>query len=203
VSRRAASVGAAGALRAMVAAIRADHAMLHHYDGKYASEGRGGSHGIARDVVSRIGFQMLAACRVMRFCADAGIPGAPRVAARFIRHLYGADVHWDAELAPGIVVVHGMGLAISGAARIESGAILFQNVTLGMSGGGAPVIERDVHIGAGSTVVGGITVGARSKITGNCFVRESIPPDSLVEAPPPTVSVRQQARPAPTACEES
>jgi serine O-acetyltransferase len=91
-----------------------------------------------------------------------------------------------------------MGLAVSRAARVRSGVILFQHVTLGMGVDpetralGAPTIERDVHVGAGSTLVGPITLGARSKITANCFVRASVPADSLVEAPPPTVSLRER-----------
>ena len=68
----------------------------------------------------------------MRFCADAGVPLAPQVASRVIRHLYGSDIHWEAELEPGIVIVHGMGLAVSRAARVRRGAILFQHVTLGL-----------------------------------------------------------------------
>jgi serine O-acetyltransferase len=186
------------AFRSLVSAVRADHAMLHHYDGKYGGPdaGEGGERSLGRDLVVRAGFQMLAACRAMRFCADAGIPLAPQVASRLIRHAYGSDVHWEAELEPGIVVVHGMGLAISRVARVQKGAILFQHVTLGVGVDpesrrvGAPTIERDAHIGAGSTLVGPITVGARSKITANCFVRASIPADSLVEAPAPTVSAR-------------
>ncbi len=183
----------------MVAAVRDDHAVLRHYDAKYAADLRDGGSTIARDLVTRIGFQMLAACRVMRFCVDADIPLAPRVMSRMIRHVYGSDIHWEAQLDPGIVVVHGMGLAISRAAHVERGVILFQNVTLGMGTDpttrvvGAPVVERDVHVGAGSTVIGPITLGARSKVTANCFVRSSVPAGSLVEAPVPTVSVR--ARP--------
>jgi len=184
------------AFRAMVGALREDHAVLHHYDSKYAADVRDGSASLARDLVTRIGFQMLGACRLMRFCVDAEIPLAPRVVSRMIRHVYGSDIHWEAELAPGIVIVHGMGIAISRAARVERGVILFQHVTLGLGTDpgsravGAPFVERDVHVGAGSTLVGPITLGARSKITANCFVRTSVPADSLVEASAPTVSVR-------------
>jgi serine acetyltransferase len=192
-----------GAWRAMVDAVREDHAMLRHYDEKYAGGGGRRPSSLAGDLVSRVGFQMLAACRAMRFCADAGIPLAPRVASRFIRHVYGSDVHWDAQIAPGVVIVHGMGLAVSPAARVDRGAILFHHVTLGMGVdaqtrvSGAPHVQEDVHVGAGSTIVGPVTLGARSKITGNCFVRTSVPPDSIVEAPPPLISVRarQGARP--------
>jgi serine O-acetyltransferase len=187
------------ALRTMVAAVRADHAMLHHYDAKYGRPGaESGGGSLPRDLVVRAGFQMLTACRVMRFCADAGIPLAPQIASRLIRHAYGSDVHWEAELEPGIVLVHGMGLAVSSSACVKTGAILFQHVTLGMGvdpesrAVGAPTVDCEAHIGAGSTLVGPITVGARSKVTANCFVRASIPADSLVEAPAPTVTVRER-----------
>ena len=188
--------GIARAFRTMVGAVREDHRMLRHYDAKYAPE-RDLGPGLASDLVRRIGFQVLVAYRGMRFLSDARIPLAPQVAARMIRHLYGSDIHWEAHLEPGVMLVHGMGLAVSRAARVESGAILFQNVTLGMGTGpggvtGAPKVERDVHVGAGSTVVGPITIGARSKVTANCFVRTSVPPDSLVEAPQPRVSARER-----------
>jgi serine acetyltransferase len=190
------------AFATMAHAVREDHAVLHHYDAKYAADLRGGEASVAKDLVTRIGFQMLAACRVMRFCVDAEIPLLPQVTSRLIRHLYGSDIHWEADLAPGIVFVHGMGLAISRAASVERGAILFQHVTLGMGtdpesrATGAPHVEKDVHVGAGSTVVGPIVLGARSKVTANCFVRRSVPSDSLVEAPGPTISVRTRTGPA-------
>lgn len=180
----------------MIEAVRDDHAMLRHYDGKYSADKHGDSAPIVSDLCTRIGFQMLAAYRLMRFCVQAEIPLAPKVASRAIRHLYGSDIHWEAQIDPGVVVVHGMGLAISGSSRVKRGAILFHNVTLGMGidpvsrKQGAPEIEQDVHVGASSTLVGPITVGARSKVTANCFVRASVPPDSLVEAPAPGVSPR-------------
>lgn len=184
------------ACRDMVDAVRADHAMMRHYDEKYAADARGRDASFAQDLVSRIGFQMLVTYRAMRFCVEAEIPLAPRVASRLIRHVYGSDIHWEARLEPGVVIVHGMGLAISHAARVQRGAILFQNVTLGMGTdpvsrkSGAPTVEEGVHVGAGSTLFGPITVGARSKVTSNCLLRASVPPDSLVEAPAPKVSVR-------------
>lgn len=189
--------GVVGAWRRMVDAVRADHATMHRYDAKYAADRSDGEATLARDFVTRIGFQMLVACRFMRFCHDGGIPLAPRVASRAIRHLYGSDIHWEADLEPGIVLVHGMGLAISKAARVERGAVLFQNVTLGLGTDpvtrevGAPVIEREVVVGAGCTVIGPISVGRGSKVTSNCLVRASVPPQSLVEAPTPVVSARR------------
>ena len=185
----------AGAWRSMVKAIREDHAMMRHYDDKYPTHERARS-GLPRDIVTRIGLQVLAAYRLMRFCHDAQIPLAPRMLSRLIRHAYGSDIHWEAKLEPGVVVVHGMGLAVSRGAHVHRGVILFHNVTLGMGTDpktrevGAPFVEPHVHIGPGSSVVGPVRVGARSKISANCFVRTSVPPDSLVEAPRPVVSPR-------------
>ncbi len=184
------------AWQAMRGAVREDHAMLRHYDAKYGGGEPSSEAGMARDLVTRAGFQVMVAYRAMRFCVDAGLPNAARVASRLIRHAYGSDIHWEARLEPGVVVVHGMGLAVSKAARVDRGAVLFQHVTLGMGvdadtrESGAPHVEQDAQVGAGTTVVGPVTIGARSKVTANCFVRESVPPDSLVEAPAPKVSSR-------------
>jgi serine O-acetyltransferase len=185
-----------GPWREFTAAVRADHAALCDHDARYAKHhGRRGRLG--RDLVTRIGFQMMVAYRVMRLCGGLGIPLAPRLVSRLIRHLYGSDIHWKAELEPGVTLVHGMGLCISGSARVGAGAILFQHVTLGESihpetrAIGAPQLGRDVHVGAGATLVGPITIGAGSKITAGCVVTRSIPPGSLVQAPAPSVRPRE------------
>ena len=82
--------------------------------------------------VRNIGFQLVVAYRVMRYMRALELPLATRLVARTIRHVYGSDVHWDAELAPGLVFVHGFGMAISYAARTAPGCIVSQNVTLGV-----------------------------------------------------------------------
>ena len=196
--------GVAHAWRAMVAAVHEDHAMMGHYDAKYPSRERG-APSLARDFVTRVGLQILVAYRAMRFCVEARVPLAPRVVARLIRHVYGSDIHWEASFAPGVVIVHGMGLAVARGVQVERGVILFHNVTLGLGSDpetravGAPVLEANVHVGPGTSIVGPVRIGARSKITGNCFVRASVADDSLVEAPRPTVSSRvprERHRPA-------
>jgi serine O-acetyltransferase len=182
------------------AAVRADHAAMRAHDARYAGpDARGG--GLVRDMVVRIGFQMLVGYRVMRLLAALGIPLAPQIVSRLIRHLYGADIHWDADLAPGVTLVHGIGLCINGSARVGAGAILFQNVTLGLSihpetrAIGAPELGRDVHVGPGATLVGPISIGAGSKIAAGCLVTFSIPAGSLVQAEPPDVRSRGDVAP--------
>ena len=190
----------AQAFSRMVDAVRQDYDTQCRFDAKYGSR-PDETPSLTGDLAKRVGFQLSAAYRVMRFFDDAGVPLAPKVMSRLIRHLYGSDIHWKADIEPGVMLIHGMGLAISRAARVGRGAALFHNVTLGMGThpetreSGAPTIEADVHVGPGAVIVGPVTIGARSKVMANCVVTRSVPPDSLVEAPTPGVKGRHAPSP--------
>jgi serine acetyltransferase/GT2 family glycosyltransferase len=176
-------------------AVREDHATLLRYDEKYGRRD-GDTKALPRDAVMRVGFQIMTAVRLMQFFRDAGATPLAMLTSRTIRHLYGSDIHWDAQIEPGVVIVHGMGLAISPKAKVGKDVILFQNVTLGESGDGAPSVGRNVHIGPGATLLGPITVGDRTKIMASCVVREDVPAGSLVSAPAPEVRPRVAPRTA-------
>jgi serine acetyltransferase/GT2 family glycosyltransferase len=183
--------------------LRQDQAAMSRYEHKYghasASQGR-----LATDLVNRVGLQLLAGYRLMRALRDADLPLAAKAVSRSMRHLYGSDIHWDAELAPGVMVVHGFGLAISHSAKVAAGCILFQNVTLGIGTDpetrevGSPVLEEGVHVGPGATLLGPITVGAGSKVMAGAVLTRSVRPGSLVATPAPEVGARS-AGAAPTA----
>jgi len=213
--------GDASAFRALTAAIREDHAIIRFYGEKYDARerqgegdaGNGGERGggvagggggsLASDAVKKIGFQLMIAYRVMRFFRQAGLGLGAQFMSRAIRHAFASDIHWEAELEPGIMIVHGFGLAISYAAKVRHGCILFQNVTLGFGNdpetktAGAPLLERFVHVGIGATLYGPIVVGESSKIMAGCVLGKSVPPRSIVEAPVPHVAARAPARPPP------
>ena len=187
-------LGFFGHLAKCKADIRADHRALRQSDARYAGSGRKGS--LAGDAVQRIGFQMMVCYRLMRLQRGLGLGILARVSSRAMRHLYSADIHWDAQLAPGVVIVHGTGLVVSHAARVGSGCILFQHVTLGESihpsrrEVGAPTLEEDVHVGPGATLLGPIRVGRGSKVTASALVMQDVPPGSVVETPAPTIRAR-------------
>ncbi len=200
--------GNASAWRTMVDAIREDNRMIRVYAEKYDYRLEEGalvpaatSKEIASDAVRKIGYQLMIAYRIMRYLRDSGLGLGAQFMSRLIRHGFSSDIHWDAELEPGVVVVHGFGLAISYAAKIGSGAILYQNVTLGYGldpetkAPGAPVIEKNVHIGVGATLFGPIVIGEGTKIMANCVINRSVPPRSIVEAPIPNIGVRAAPRP--------
>ncbi|MDB5216961.1 MAG: Serine acetyltransferase [Myxococcaceae bacterium] len=205
--------GDASAWKTLTEGVREDHRMIRFYAEKYdGREGEGEGAGesgtgtatatatrrasIAGDAVKKIGFQLMIAYRVMRFFRQAGLGLGAQFMSRSIRHAFASDIHWDAELEPGIVIVHGFGLAVSYAAKVRAGCILFQNVTLGYGNDpvtkqpGAPLLERNVHVGIGATLYGPIVVGEGTKIMAGCVLSKSVPARSIVEAPVPQVGSR-------------
>ena len=199
--------GGGSAFSAFLDAVREDNRMIRVYAEKYDYRLEEGAmlppptnKEIAGDAVRKIGYQLMIAYRIMRYFRDAGLGLGAQFMSRLIRHGFSSDIHWDAQLDPGIVIVHGFGLAISYAAKVGSGAILYQNVTLGYGldpetkDPGAPVIEKNVHIGVGATLFGPIVVGEGTKIMANCVLNRSVPKNSIVEAPIPNVAVRAAFR---------
>jgi serine acetyltransferase/GT2 family glycosyltransferase len=175
--------------------LRADHAAVLRTDAKYKARVQE-RPSLAGDAVQRIGLQMMLAYRVMRYLRLARFRLLAKLASRLIRHLYSADIHWDAELAPGVMIVHGLGLVVSHAARVAPGCILFHHVTLGESIDpdtreiGSPTLEANVHVGPGATLLGPVTIGQGTKITAGALLMQSVPPQSLVETPAPTIRRR-------------
>src|ERR1017187_8958289 len=128
-SGRAPFVKLRSAVGSLVDGLRADHAMIRRSQQKY--RGSTETSPLAADVLTKVGLQMMAAYRLMRLLSEVDAKGAAQVTSRLIRHVYGSDIHWDAELAPGVMLVHGMGMAISRSARVAPGVTLFQHCTLG------------------------------------------------------------------------
>jgi len=188
-----------GALRAFVAAVRADYASVQQNRAKYHQE----KVSLARmpaDFVRKIGFQTLTVVRLMQLCRDLKVPVAPMALSRALRHLYGTEIHWDADIAPGISIVHGVGLVISHAATVGENCILFHNVTLGegldkeTKKRGAPTLEARVHVGPGATLLGPIVVGTGTKIGAGAVLDHSVPPNSLVMPQGPKIVARSVRR---------
>jgi serine acetyltransferase len=186
-----------GAFNTFIQAVRSDYGSVQRYRAKYHGQALPMTR-MPLDLVRKVGFQTLTVVRLMTLLRDLGIPVAPMVLSRAIRHLYGSEIHWDAQIAPGISIVHGVGLVISHAATVGEGCILFHNVTLGEGidpetrAVGAPTLEKDVHIGPGATLLGPITVGEGTKIMAGAVLTRSVPPGSIVKPAEAVVSARSK-----------
>jgi serine O-acetyltransferase len=179
-------------------AVVADYAATRALRERYPTDGPSmKSKGLVVAAVTQVGFQMLIAVRVMRLASDLRLPVLPQVVSRLIRHLYGAEIHWDATIAPGISVVHGNGLVISHGAVVGPNCLLFQHVTLGESMHsvrrvvGSPTLAEGVHVMPGAVLLGPITIGAGSKVGANAVVDDDVAPGSVVSAPSPDVRLRR------------
>jgi len=190
----------ANALATWARAVRADYANSQRYRAKYHGD-EGSVVRLPADAVQKIGFQMMIAMRTMGLLRDARVPLLPQIASRLIRHLYGAEIHWNTTLHHGISIVHGTGLVLSHRAVVGEGCILFHNVTLGegvdpeTKETGAPTLGRDVHVGPGATLLGPIHVGDGTKIMAGAVLTFSVPANSLVRPAEAVVTERAPARP--------
>jgi serine O-acetyltransferase len=105
----------------------------------------------------------------------------------------GIDIHPGAEIGASFFVDHGTGVVIGETAIIGDRVRLYQAVTLGakrfpvgrdgiLVKGIArhPIVEDDVVIYAGATILGRITIGKGSVIGGNVWLTQSVPAGSSI-----------------------
>lgn len=122
-----------------------------------------------------------------------GVPLLARIVAELAHSSTGIDIHPGAEIGSGFFIDHGTGVVIGETAVIGERVRIYQAVTLGAKSfpaeeNGAlkkglprhPIVEDDVVIYAGATVLGRITIGKGSVIGGNVWVTRSVLPGSNI-----------------------
>lgn len=105
----------------------------------------------------------------------------------------GIDVHPGAKIGSSFFIDHGTGVVIGATAIIGERVRIYQAVTLGarrfpadesgsMFKGRArhPIVEDDVVIYAGATILGRVTIGRGSTIGGNVWLTQDVPPGSHI-----------------------
>jgi serine O-acetyltransferase len=122
-----------------------------------------------------------------------GAPLVARVISEISHSATGIDIHPGATIGGSFFIDHGTGVVIGETAIIGERVRLYQAVTLGakrfpvdengvLIKGNArhPIVEDDVVVYAGATILGRITIGRGSTIGGNVWLTRSVPPDSQV-----------------------
>ena len=117
-----------------------------------------------------------------------GLPLLARIVAEIAHSQTGIDIHPGAQIGAGFFIDHGTGVVIGETAVIGQRVRLYQAVTLGAKrfptdADGTlrkglprhPVVEDDVVIYAGATILGRITLGKGATIGGNVWITESVP----------------------------
>ena len=113
-----------------------------------------------------------------------------RLVADLARAKSGIDIHPAAQIGEGLFIDRGMGVVIGETAIVGRHVRLHQGVTLGARHAttGAelkalprhPIVEDEVVIYAGATVLGRVTIGRGSIIGGNVCLTASVPPGSRI-----------------------
>lgn len=130
------------------------------------------------------GYQAVVLYRLARWFKARSIPFFGPAIARLSLFLTGADISPGAEIGPGLLISHGHGLVIGGYAKIGAGALLLHQVTIGAPTQGRveemPVLGAGVFVGAGSMVLGAVTVGDGATIGAHAVVTRDVPAGSTV-----------------------
>jgi serine O-acetyltransferase len=131
--------------------------------------------------------------RLAHILYQLGTPLVARIIAEIAHSSTGIDIHPGAQIDESFFIDHGTGVVIGETAVIGKRVRLYQAVTLGAkrfpkddSGslvkGNArhPIVEDDVVIYAGATILGRVTIGRGSTIGGNVWLTYNVPPGSNI-----------------------
>jgi len=121
------------------------------------------------------------------------VPLISRMITEYAHSITGIDIHPGAAIGKYFFIDHGTGVVIGETCIIGNRVRIYQGVTLGAKSFKLdeegkplkgvprhPVVEDDVTIYSGATILGRVTIGRGSVIGGNVWLVESVPPYSRI-----------------------
>jgi len=131
--------------------------------------------------------------RLAHHLYQAGLPLLARISSELAHSATGIDIHPGAQIGQSFFIDHGTGVVIGETAIIGERVRIYQAVTLGAKRFPSdesgtlhkglprhPIVEDDVVIYAGATILGRITIGKGSTIGGNVWLTRSVPAQSNI-----------------------
>lgn len=109
---------------------------------------------------------------------------------RHYKYKYGYDIPIGTKIGGGIYLMHFGCVIINGSAEIGENCTVFHGVTIGMARHGrknVPLIGNNCVLGAGSKILGNITIGDNVMIGANTVVTKNIDSESVVAGNPARV----------------
>lgn len=139
------------------------------------------------------GIRAITNYRVAHRLIELTVPLLPRYISEMAHSETGIDIHPEARIGEFFTIDHGTGVVIGSTCIIGDNVKIYQGVTLGAKSfeldeqGNPvkgvprhPIVEDNVVIYAGATILGRITIGRNSVIGGNVWVTRSLPEGSKV-----------------------
>ncbi len=162
-------------------------------DIKAAYEGDPAARNVDEVLVCYPGIMAIMHYRLAHVLHGLGVPLIARMISEIAHSVTGIEIHPGAQIAGSFFIDHGTGVVIGETAIIGQNVRLYQAVTLGakrfpVDENGAlvkgnlrhPIVEDDVVIYAGATILGRITIGRGSTIGGNVWLTRSVLPGSNI-----------------------
>lgn len=179
-------------VKAFAASLPSVRALLDT-DVKAAFEGDPSAKSIDEIIFCFPGFAAIVRHRLAHQLYEPGVTMIARIIAEHAHSETGIDIHPGAQIGEGFFIDHGTGVVIGETAVIGRNVRLYQAVTLGAkrfeadgAGGLAknyprhPIVEDDVVIYAGATILGRVVIGKGSSIGGNVWLTRDVPPGSSI-----------------------
>ena len=164
----------------MLHSLRADIAIIRDRDPA--------ARGVLEILLCYPGLHALCLHRLSHRLWTAGLPLIPRLMSQLGRLVTGVEIHPGARIGQGVFIDHGMGVVIGETAVVGNRCLLYQGVTLGgtgkQSGQRHPVLGENVVVGAGAKVLGGISVGANTRIGAGSVLLRDVDADCTVVGVP-------------------
>ncbi|MBI5868806.1 MAG: serine acetyltransferase [candidate division Zixibacteria bacterium] len=139
------------------------------------------------------GIQAIANLRIAHELYRLNVPLLPRMITEHAHSITGIDIHPGAAIGEEFCIDHGTGVVIGETCVIGNRVRLYQGVTLGaksfpLDADGNPIkgiprhpiVEDDVIIYSGATILGRVTIGRGSSIGGNVWLTHSVPPGARI-----------------------
>lgn len=134
--------------------------------------------------------------RIAHELQNLGVPVIPRIISEMAHSSTGIDIHPGADIGEEFFIDHGTGVVIGETCIIGKNCRLYQGVTLGAlsfpkNKDGSlikgvprhPILEDNVTVYAGATILGRITIGSNSVIGGNVWITKDVPAGSRITQP--------------------
>ena len=162
-------------------------------DIKAAFEGDPAARSVDEVLVCYPGILAIIHYRLAHILHKLELPLIARMISEIAHSATGIDIHPGAQIDESFFIDHGTGVVIGETTIIGKHVRIYQAVTLGakrfptdedghLLKGHArhPIVEDDVVIYAGATVLGRITIGHGSAIGGNVWLTRSVPANSNI-----------------------
>ncbi len=143
----------------------------------------------ARTWIVDAGFRAVTLYRVANLLHRYRVRFLPNAIAAQSVWSTGADIRPPAEIGPGFVIKHSVGVVIGAGARIGANCTILQNVTIGEKLGRTndhtyPTIGDGVVVGVGAAILGPVTIGSGAVVGANSVVIRDVRAGATVVGAP-------------------